>query len=378
MASVFKRGKTWTTRVSSKNADGKREQKSIGGFRTKSEAIKAGNELELKAANGELAIDDTTPFPTYFWDWFKTYKASSVTDRTRATYAQLHRVLEKSMLVDVPLGKMDRRKYQQFVTEYGTHHAKSTMSKFNSLIHASVKDGVYDGVIAKDFVRGVSLVFDKKKTRQIDYLNIAETKTLSRYLLDSLNPNFTSKYMIFLAINSGMRLGEVQGLKWSDLNFNFKTISIQRSWNEEKKEFQPTKANSDRVIRVNKTTMNVLSQLRESTRGKQVFINQYGTVPTSSAVNKTLRACLKDCSIDKPSFHFHSLRHTHVAYLLSESVDLYIISKRLGHSDVSMTSRVYSYLIDEYKQKADSQIELSLDKLYSSEPSPNDKVQTLA
>ncbi|RJF49280.1 site-specific integrase, partial [Pediococcus acidilactici] len=49
--------------------------------------------------------------------------------------------------------------------------------------------------------------------------------------------------------------------------------------------------------------------------------------------------------------------------LLSENVDLFIISKRLGHSDISTTSRVYSYLIDEYKQKADLRIEKSLDKI---------------
>ena len=63
--------------------------------------------------------------------------------------------------------------------------------------------------------------------------------------------------------------------------------------------------------------------------------------------------------------HFHSLRHTHVAYLLSENIDLYIISKRLGHSDISTTSRVYSYLIDEYKNRADNQIENIVDKLFS-------------
>nr|WP_231951999.1 tyrosine-type recombinase/integrase [Pediococcus claussenii] len=75
-----------------------------------------------------------------------------------------------------------------------------------------------------------------------------------------------------------------------------------------------------------------------------------------------MREALAECYIDKPSFHFHSLRHTHVAYLLSEGVDLYVISKRLGHSGISTTSRVYSYLIDEYQQKSDLYIEKSLDK----------------
>lgn len=70
-----------------------------------------------------------------------------------------------------------------------------------------------------------------------------------------------------------------------------------------------------------------------------VFINQYGTIPTSSAVNKTLRDCLSEISINKRGFHFHSLRHTHVAYLLSEGIDIYAIAKRLGHSDITTTNQ---------------------------------------
>lgn len=49
---------------------------------------------------------------------------------------------------------------------------------------------------------------------------------------------------------------------------------------------------------------------------------------------------------------------------LSKNIDLYIISKRLGHSDISTTSRVYSYLIDEYKNRADNQISKFISNLY--------------
>lgn len=94
-----------------------------------------------------------------------------------------------------------------------------------------------------------------------------------------------------------------------------------------------------------------------------VFENQYGTIPTSAAVNKTLRECLSAVGISKRGFHFHSLRHTHVAYLLSEGIDIYAIAKRLGHSDITTTTRIYSYLIDEFKTRTGDLIANSLDKL---------------
>lgn len=55
--------------------------------------------------------------------------------------------------------------------------------------------------------------------------------------------------------------------------------------------------------------------------------------------------------------HFHSLRHSHVALLLYYGVDVYAISKRLGHADLTTTTRKYSYLIDEFKAKSDDHIE---------------------
>ncbi|GHC14657.1 hypothetical protein EFN35_08930 [Pediococcus parvulus] len=56
-------------------------------------------------------------------------------------------------------------------------------------------------------------------------------------------------------------------------------------------------------------------------------------------------------------------RHTHVAFLLASGIDLYVISKRLGHSDLSTTSKIYAYLIDEFKARSDQKIEKELNKL---------------
>jgi len=61
--------------------------------------------------------------------------------------------------------------------------------------------------------------------------------------------------------------------------------------------------------------------------------------------------------------HLHSLRHTHVAVLLFKGVDLYSISKRLGHSNMSTTANTYAYMLDELKQQSDKQIVNILDEL---------------
>ncbi len=84
---------------------------------------------------------------------------------------------------------------------------------------------------------------------------------------------------------------------------------------------------------------------------------------TSGAVNATLRGLLKKLKIHRENFHFHSLRHSHVALLLANGIDIYAISKRLGHSNTTTTSEVYAYLIDEYKEKTDDKIIKTLENI---------------
>lgn len=92
----------------------------------------------------------------------------NVTERTKLTYKQAYNALH-NYLQD-PIGDITRKRYREFLNVYGRQHAKSTVSKYNSLYHACVKEAIYDGDIHKDFITNVDLVFDKKKTRQVEYL----------------------------------------------------------------------------------------------------------------------------------------------------------------------------------------------------------------
>jgi integrase len=367
MASINKRNGKWQVRASYKDETGKFKTKSKGGFRTKREAELWSKTIEYDLSQGDL-VDGSKLFADYFWDWFETYKESTVRDRTKLTYFQAHHVLKK-YIPTLRLEDMNRRTYQKFIKDYGSTHSKSTVSKMSSLFHAAVKDGIYDGFIKKDFVAGTSLVFDKDRTRKISYLNQKELTTLVNYLCDTRNIYFTSKYMLITAFYTGMRPGEIGGLKWSDINFNFKTISIKQSWNETTKDFEQLKNDSSRrIIRVDDWLLSLLNELPKNDKLNRVFVNQYGTIPSSSAVNKTLTSALKELKINRPGYHFHSCRHTHVAYLLSKGIDLYAISKRLGHSDIAITSRVYAYMIDEYKAVTDDQIVSAIDLIKQDKP----------
>ena len=173
--------------------------------------------------------------------------------------------------------------------------------------------------------------------------------------------------MILTAIYTGARLGEIMALSWSDINEPWKTISITKASNYhvDGSDKKTKNESSVRTIRVNQEMIDLLNELRVNHSDK-VFRNQEGTVPGSNGVNKVLRHAMKVAGITgKEGFHFHSLRHVHVAYLLSQGVDIYSISQRLGHKDISTTTKDYAYLINEMKAKAEKHVEGILDSLNS-------------
>ena len=86
---------------------------------------------------------------------------------------------------------------------------------------------------------------------------------------------------------------------------------------------------------------------------------------TKSSVRtiKVTDELLEEAGIHRSGYHFHSLRHSHVAYLLYKGIDLYAISKRLGHSNMTITAKKYAYLIQEYEAEQNKSIATKLQQL---------------
>ncbi|WP_267385506.1 tyrosine-type recombinase/integrase [Lactobacillus sp. B4007] len=103
------------------------------------------------------------------------------------------------------------------------------MQKNHSTISACVNDAISDKIITTDFTKQINLIWDKSKTRNIDYLTNKEVITLLENLEKGISLRFTSRYMIITALYTGMRIGEIMALEWSDINFKKKTISITKT-----------------------------------------------------------------------------------------------------------------------------------------------------
>ena len=303
MATYFKRGKTWSTKVRWYDSDGKRHSKSKSGFSTKLLAKQWAVDQESKLNKG-VQIAKEISLVDYYNSWVNTYKKDKLSAITFDRYKYTGEAL-KNFFHDDKIKSITRVKYQEFINRYGSTHAPTTVKKVNSIIRACVKSAILDDYLYKDFTQRVELTANKDKVVKVDYLNLKEIHQLLTAATDKIEhrPGFTSRFMIVTAIYTGMRLAEIQALTWNDIDWLHQTININKSWDMKTHDFKPTKTeSSNRKIKVNPELLHYLKILQDNRQSNLVFMNQYKSIPTSNAVNKTLRGLLESLNINRRNF----------------------------------------------------------------------------
>jgi integrase len=172
--------------------------------------------------------------------------------------------------------------------------------------------------------------------------------------------------LYFIAIHTGMRLSEIIGLKWVDVNWDLSTIQVKRQVMHLKGGgyiFTEVKSKSgNRTIILGKQAFEILkAHKREQQRmiisaGENwadedlVFPSYVGTPVTGSKIRGAMRKLLKVSGL--PKIRFHDLRHTAASLMLNHGIPVLIVSKRLGHSKPSITIDVYGHLIPSQQEEA--------------------------
>ena len=308
-------------------------------------------------------------FHEYFDDWVHLYKVGAIRQVTLNKYFAHSKSL-KNIAPTLELKALDRRAYQTIINKYAETHAKQTVMDFNNNLKACVLDAVDDGILEKNPCRKVSIGGNQQKKRKEKFLNMHEVGKLLA-ALDLESPVHKGKkghysgeidifnydWLIYLAVKTGLRFAEIMALSKSDFDFVDTTLSVSKTLNykEDKGVEKRTKTRSStRIIAINKDiAKNFKILLAEHSEDELIFaIN--GQRVFNSTVNNRLNVLCKKAGITPISIH--GLRHTHASVLLYNGVSLHSISKRLGHSKVSITQDVYSHIIDELQQKDDALI----------------------
>jgi integrase len=162
----------------------------------------------------------------------------------------------------------------------------------------------------------------------------------------------------FLAANTGMRRGEVLGLRWKDIDFDTARLSVQQALVNVayRLELADVKTHSGRrTIDLDERTIAVLGEHRQRQHQEQLLVGRQGKAetlvfshPDGSPVHPDYVSQVFDRHLARsalPRIRFHDLRHTHATILLQAGVPVKVVSERLGHANPAFTMTVYQHVL---------------------------------
>lgn len=190
---------------------------------------------------------------------------------------------------------------------------------------------------------------DKENNARVRFLEKEELKRLLEHCGDKL------KAIVLLAVNTGMRKGEIENLKWRDVDFQRGFATLLQ-----------TKNGETRRVPLNRTAREVLMAVPKHPESAYIFCNSAG-IPYNST--RAFEKALK--KVDIKDFRFHDLRHTAASYLAMSGVDLNTIRDILGHKSLDMVLR-YAHLSPHHQANAVGILDGQMDTIWT--PSPGGKV----
>lgn len=198
-----------------------------------------------------------------------------------------------------------------------------------------------------------------RKKHEIKILSDSNKKKLADYCLE--NMNYTT-LAIYISMYSGLRLGEICGLKWKDIDFDDKIISVNKTVlriEDEKNQcaktskmiFSPKTMTSQRLVVMTDFLCDYISHYKKimSPQSNEYFlISNSLDIPETRNIQRNFKII---CS--KLDFHinFHSLRHSFATNYIKYGMDVKTLSELLGHSTITTTMNLYVHPTIEYKRE---------------------------
>jgi integrase len=327
---------------------GKRKQKWFSGYNSKKEAEKDLARILHEINEGTFVEPSKEKFKTFLENWLEI-KKNNIRPSTYTNYSNYIYNHIIPNLGNLELAKIKPMHLEKFYAKCAEKLSPTTISKMHKLISSIFNYAVRHGYISKNPCHLVDA--PKKGASKIRTWNEEQVQKF-------LECAKKSRYYIafLLAITTGMRRGEILGLRWSDIDFEKKTISINQVLSNDGKMFQEPKTEySKRLIALPDITVRELKRhrkriLHEKFRAGGCYIDLDLVVCTSLG-NRVHPMSLQRMWWDYieasgvPRIRFHDLRHTHATLMLKQGVHPKIVSERLGHSSVTITLDTYSHVL---------------------------------
>ena len=276
--------------------------------------------------------------------------------------------------------------------------ALGTLDTVHCLLHPTFQLAVRDEIIRNNPTDGVMKEISREsgKNRGIRHaLTVEQQRAFMEYIAN--HPIYYHWWPMFtVLLGTGCRIGEALGLRWQDLDYDKRTISINHSLSY----YQKPESNKS-VLRISKPKteagirtipmLDIVKDAFEMLYEEQlengfneseidgmsgfIFCNRFGTVPNPQTVNHTIKRIANSYNADEvvrakkerrdpiilPNFSCHHLRHTFCTRLCENETNLKVIQSIMGHRNIETTMDIYAEATEEKKQESFENLAAKLD-----------------
>jgi len=353
-------------------SDGKPIYKSVTGKTQKEVTLKLRN-LISDYEGASITEDQNMTISEWLDTWYEQYVCTNLRKTTASNYqrkiAKIKKVIGDKMIKKVTT--TDIQRMYNYLKQYGSNNngvlADSTVRGIHMLLHEAmdvavkahmiVKNPTDNTTVPKPNYKGIQ-VFDEKQ------LNI---------FIDAIEKEPLWYDFFYTEITTGLRKGEICGLRWEDINFETGIIKISHALSVVDGEiiFGETKTdNGHRIFKLPHKTRLLLERRKQYAVTEWVFPsfrNPDQALSPSTAYHK-FKDILRNAEL--PSIRFHDLRHTFATHAIMVGVDEKTLSRLLGHENASFTLDTYTHVTNDMSKQAATVVDGFLKNILGKEMKP--------
>ena len=284
--------------------------------------------------------------------WLENYIKPSVKVRTYERYAL---IIDKHISTDIgkrEITELSALVLQNFITKLlengncktGNGLSANSVNAVISVLQSSLQTAHMIGV-ANEYTAD-KIKRPKISERPIECFSMKEQKQIEQAVL---NGNKDKLYGILLCLYSGLRIGELIALHWSDIDFTKGILTVSKSCHDGKDGLiidEPKTANSRRLIPLPKQLLPILKGIKKKSDSSFV-VSSNGRFVSVRSYQRSFELLLKRLNI--PHKGFHSLRHTFATRAIECGMDVKTLSEILGHKNPTVTLNRYAHSLIEHK-----------------------------
>lgn len=313
----------------------------------------AGN-INYTSIKQEIELDD------WFKRWMEVYKDKSIRPNTKREYTHIYYKNISPYLGGRKINSLVKSDIQQLIDiAYDANYKYERQSKIKVILSDMLERALEDDLIIKNPVKGVKLRSDKEVKPKA--LTVGEQQTFFAYCANTFYDNLFN-----VAVNTGLRPGELFALTMDDIDFEENTINVdktlvyQKYLTDERKEFHlepPKTKQSYRKVPINSVCKEyllkqfelkkVVSQKRPKQQNSFLFVSKFNTPLNSQIYVDAIRAVIRQINLTRSfgdefeNFSGHAFRHTFATRCIENGIQPKVVQSYLGHASLKMTMDLY-------------------------------------